>query len=259
MDSAATTLAEQGHALLATAPTSSAAEARARGVCAEVTAAEGWRGMPPVECVGDFRIPVDGSAARAFQAFHFDFGLPLVPHGSRELARFTVLHVPHGAGPTSAVTRLLDLRGLLGRRAWADRAELHRRFAAYGESHGAWDAARSYAEGILGRVVEAAAGREPVLPSVPETPGFLCGTEFSDPAAEERFLIGHGLDVASAETTVRLAPGQTLVFDNLRLAHARRGRRRARELRQLVLGYRGLDVAGQELYRERVLDAFGSR
>ena len=56
---------------------------------------------------------------------------------------------------------------------------------------------------------------------------------------------------------MRLRPGQILIFDNLRVAHGRLGLRKARELHQLVLGYRRLDIPGQLQARERILSAFG--
>jgi hypothetical protein len=48
-----------------------------------------------------------------------------------------------------------------------------------------------------------------------------------------------------------------LLFDNLALAHGRRGVRRPGELRQRVFGHRQLAVAGQLALREWVLGAFG--
>jgi hypothetical protein len=45
----------------------------------------------------------------------------------------------------------------------------------YGDSHGAWDNSAGYVEGSLARIVEAALGWTPALPSVKEDPEFLCG------------------------------------------------------------------------------------
>ena len=49
--------------------------------------------------------------------------------------------------------------------------------------HGAWDDEDGYCEGSLARLLEGAAGTTQ-LPSVKSTPGFLCGMEFNDLAAE---------------------------------------------------------------------------
>ena len=215
--------------------------------------------MPPLQVVGEFRIPESSAQARDFQALHFDFGLPLQPRQPRDVAHYTVLYVSPGTGHTQAFTRLVNLTELLGQRSWPDGDTLVRRFAAYGESHGAWDPAEGYTEGILGRLIDAAHGDDPALPSVRATPGFLCGTEFAGCDEEARFLASHGLSLEAGETAIRIEPSQVLIFDNLQIAHGRRGRRATRELHQLVLGYPALGIAGQLQIRERILRAFAGR
>lgn len=129
-----------------------------------------------VSVVGDFVVPPhDGPVSRDFQTLHFDFGLPLAPVVAADIARFTALHVSAGAPPSGAVTRLVPLRSLLAGGPWPDCDELIRRFTAYGNSYGAWDDDAGYVEGSLARIVEAALGQAPVLPSVKAQPGFLCG------------------------------------------------------------------------------------
>ncbi len=213
-----------------------------------------------LDVVGDFVVPpLGGPPSRHFQTLHFDFGLPLVPVEPGDVARFTALHIPATITSASALTRLLPLAALLGARTWSSRDELVRRFAAYGNSHGAWDSTRGYIEGSLARIVEAALGRIPVLPSVPSDPDFLCGTEFSALDDESRFFAERAVPIESALIEVRLLPGDLLVFDNLALAHGRRGARQPGELHQRVFGHRALAVPGQLKIRDRVLDAFAAR
>jgi hypothetical protein len=169
-----------------------------------------------------------------------------------------MLYVPPETGHTEAFTRLVNLAKLLAQRPWPDGDTLVRRFATYGESHGAWDPAEGYTEGILGRLVEAAHGDDAALPSVNATPDFLCGTEFSDRDDEIRFLARRGLSLEACETAIRIEPGQVLIFDNLQVAHGRQGRRTTRELHQVVFGYPAVGVAGQLQIRERILSAFST-
>jgi hypothetical protein len=150
------------------------------------------------------------------------------------------------------------LDALLGQRRWPDRATLLDNLIAYGESHGAWDDTEGYCEGSLGRVVEAAAGA-PRLPSVKSTPGFLCGMEFDTLAAELSFFKCLGLDVDAVQVEVPLRSGDLLVFNNLALAHGRRGIRRPGELHQRVYGHRSLPPAAQRALRDRFLARFGER
>lgn len=216
-------------------------------------------GDGPPEVIGDFVLPPqDGQQTRDFQTLHFDFGLPLRPTAGQDVARFTALYVGNEAGSAvSATTTLVPLRALLAQRAWSERDELVQRLAAYGRTHGAWDDALGYTEGSLARVIEAASGDAPILPSVKADPEFLCGLEFHSRDGELAFFARHGLDVGEVAIEIPLQPGGVLIFDNLALAHGRRGVRRPGELRQRVFGHRQLAVAGQLALRERVLGAFG--
>jgi Taurine catabolism dioxygenase TauD, TfdA family len=209
--------------------------------------------------IGDFVVPpINGRQTREFQTLHFDFGLPLDPKLDQDIARYTALYIPRGVRSVSAVTRLVPLTGLLSQRTWPPFAELLGGLIAYGRTHGAWDDARGYVEGSLARVVEGAAASSPCLPSVKSDPGFLCGTEFDSLRSEVAFFEQHGLRVKEAEVELDLQPGELLVFDNLAVAHGRRGTREPGELRQRVYGHRRLSRAAQCELRDRVLSAFGT-
>jgi len=209
-----------------------------------------------LEVVGSFVLPPpDGRESRDFQTLHFDFGLPLDPASELDVGRFTALHIPFGFEGVSAVTRLVPLAPLLGQRVWPGRAELIDLVVAYGETHGAWDGAEGYVEGSLARLVEAAAGSH-LLPSVKAEPGFLCGMEFDSVLSEARFLEQRGLRVDAVEVEIALSPGELLVFDNLAVAHGRRGSRRPGELHQWVFGAKAVGLAEQRRIRDRVLAAF---
>lgn len=224
------------------------------------TVAEAWRAAEEqveggLQVLGDFVVPpAGGPASRDFQTLHFDFGLPLVPVQPADVARFTALYV---AGPTGgAMTRLVPLRSVLGGRDWPDHAGLVDRFAAYGQTHGGRDDVPGYVEGSLARIIEAADGAAPVLPSSRTDPGFLCGTEFASLDAETRFLADRGLDIEAGAVEIRLEAGELLVFDNLAVAHGRRGIRQPGELHQRVFGHRAASVERQLELRDTLLSAF---
>jgi hypothetical protein len=208
------------------------------------------------EVIGEFVIPpAEGPASRSFQTLHIDFGVPLVPREPTDVARFTALYVAADARPSHAHTRIVGLAPLLSRRNWPAQHELVKRFAAYGRSHGAWDDTAGYLEGSLARMVEAATGAEPVLPSVKRTPGFRCGLEFVSLAEELRFFSDRGVPL-DIEHEICLKPGELLIFDNLLVAHGRRGTRQPGELHQRVIGHRQMPSDQQQAIRDRFLSAF---
>jgi hypothetical protein len=211
-----------------------------------------------LDVVGRYVVPpADGPPTRRFQTSHVDFGLPLTPARPLDVASYTALLVPLDAPTEGATTRLVPLRELLGQRSWPERAELVHRLEQYGRTHGAWDDNAGYTEGSLARLVEAADGARPVLPSVRE-PGFRCGMEFDDAHGEAAFFAARGLDVAAVAVEVRLAPGDLLVFDNHAVAHGRRGRRLPGELHQRFFGLLEAGVDEQLRMRDRLLDRFPS-
>jgi hypothetical protein len=211
-----------------------------------------------LDLVGQYVVPpVDGAPTRPFQTLHVDFGLPLAPVRPQAVATYTALHVPMGTPTEGATTRLVPLRELFGQRSWPAREALVRRLERYGRTHGAWDDRDGYTEGSLARLVEAADGAAPLLPSVKE-PGFRCGLEFDDADGEAAFFAARGLDVAAVAVEVRLAPGDLLVFDNHAVAHGRRGRRLPGELHQRFHGRLAAGVDEQLRLRDRLLDRFPS-
>jgi len=210
------------------------------------------------EVLGDFVIPpADGSPTRDFQTLHFDFGLPVAPKVERDVALCTALYVSREACEVVASTRLVGLAELFGQRDWPERRELIARLARYGRTHGSWDE-DGYTEGSLARVVEAAAGSAPALPAVRSEPGFLCGMEFDSLGSELAFFDRHALPVEAATVEIPLRPGQLLLFDNLALAHGRRGRREPGELHQRVYGLKRAPVERQRQLRDCVLGAFSA-
>jgi hypothetical protein len=202
--------------------TPAAAFAKSHELIEECTASDGH---DPLSVIGDFVLPPpDGEATRDFQTLHFDFGIPLRPLRDQDVARYTALFIPRSVGSVTAVTRLVPLNALLSQRLWPDHATVLAKLIAYGESHGA---------------------------------GFLCGMEFDDLAAELSFFKSLELDVEAVQTELPLRPGDLLVFDNLAVAHGRRGGRAPGELHQRVYGQRSLPPVAQRALRDGFLTAFG--
>ena len=217
-------------------------------------------GLLPLSVIGDFVVPpLDGSETRDFQTLHLDFGLPLDPKIEQDVAFYTALFVPADVLCVQAETRLVPLNKLLGQRSWPPLSELIHNFCNYGRTHGAWDDDRGYVEGSLARIVEAAdSEHSPALPSVKVEPDFLCGMEFGSIPEEVEFFEARGLRLHEAELRIQLQPGDLMIFNNMAVAHGRRGTRQQGELRQRVYGQR-LHAEAQSQLRDGVLAAFRGR
>jgi hypothetical protein len=162
------------------------------------------------------------------------------------------LYVDSRQPPTTALTRVVPLRALLGQRAWPRRRMVLANLRRYARTA---RGGAGYVEGILARLVEAADDCS-ALPSTADK-SFLCGMEFASVAEERTHFARHGLELESIEHRIRLSAGDVLLFDNLATAHGRVGKREPEELHQLCAGYRGLNVTSQATLLQRVLGAFG--
>jgi hypothetical protein len=204
-------------------------------------------GLPGLDVVGEFTVPPPGVVQRDFQALHIDYGVPRLAGPPVAVARFTALYLDGQRPGSGTATRVVPLRPLLGQRRWPARAVLAGRLCA-----DAGDG--TLVEGILARIIEAAdQGRG--LPDR-EADGFLCGMEFATLDEERHYFARHGMRLAAAEEEIVLSSGELLLFDNLAVAHGRRGRRDAGELHQLCIGFGSLDLTGQATLLDRILAGF---
>jgi hypothetical protein len=204
--------------------------------------------LPRLQVVGEFTVPPAGTVQRDFQALHLDFGLPRMGPEAVPVARFTALYREPGTATSAAATRIVPLRRLLGQRSWPQPEVVARRL-----SNTALD--DSPVEGILARIVEAV-DQTSELPA--KSDRLLCGMEFAALDEERDFFARHGVPLAEVEEEIVLSDGELLVFDNLAVAHGRRGLRTPGQLQQLCIGFDSLDREQQAAVMRPVISAFRS-
>jgi hypothetical protein len=203
--------------------------------------------LPAYEIVGEFTLPPPGAVQRDFQALHIDYGVPKLAGPPVPVTRFTALYLDRDRVGSGSATRIVPLRPLLGQRSWPPRNMLSERVCQ--DSGGG-----TLVEGILARIIEAA-DQSRDLPD-PRQDGFLCGLEFLTLEDERLYFAQHGLCLEVAEQEIILSEGELLLFDNLTVAHGRRGRRNTGELHQLCVGFGSLDRSGQVILLDRILTGF---
>jgi hypothetical protein len=179
-------------------------------------------GLPSLEVLGEFTLPPPGVVQRDFQALHLDYGMPKLAGPQVAISRFTALYLDgHQPGSRPMV-----------KRSWLPAG----------------------VEGILARIIEAA-DQSGDLPDR-HASGFLCGMEFPTLDEEHQYFTRHVMRLADAEQEIVLSSGELVLFDNLAIAHGRRGRRSAGELHQLCIGFGSIDLASQATLLDRILTVF---
>jgi hypothetical protein len=194
------------------------------------------------------RIPVCAPVvASAFQALHFDMGLPLDTPPDQVGYLFTALWRPNDAIGRSATTRVLPLCRLRNQRTWGDFESVESRLVAYVRAVGdGWrtpDAHNTKRLSCFARVIDALRQRRDLASyrdlstaewfrnaGAPSLDGSV------ETKSEAAYFASAGYELRSLEEAVTLMPGQLLIIDNVRCVHGRLGMRQPREIVQLMYG-----------------------
>ena len=194
------------------------------------------------------RLPVDSLASDHYQSLHFERGHCLLPDQPAAVCLNLGLYLPASAPKSAGWTRIARIQDLLKNER--DRTLSRSRLKAYAQTHGTgWD----WEEPSGFRVSCAAVLLDAISPN-PELTKYLDkprarwyeaskrGNEFATLEDEYDFFDRHGVKLDAVEHWFQLKPGELLVIDNCRYAHAGVGARRQRELVQFIHGIESASV-----------------
>lgn len=181
-----------------------------------------------------------------FQALHYDMGMPFLPAEEQPIYPISALYRPADSEPNPlAKTRIVSLSKLLAQKSFGRLAEIEERLVSYVRAHGdGWVKPQTHNTlrlAIFARVLDAVTGGNKLAAKIDTMIG-QCFEYDRDLKGEyglrqeQIFFQSAGLDLTKAEEQIALAPGDMLIFDNIRCVHGRVGQRRKRELIHFLYG-----------------------
>jgi hypothetical protein len=209
-------------------------------------------------------IPGSDDTTRNFQCLHFDGGIPLLVNSPQDLVLFTALYLPKTGTPSSASTRFIDLDAITQQARWGTLPHLEDRLTTYWKNLGSswnWDDDRSYKESCFARIVDAFSGTEE-LTNFRKTPqsewskASREGNEFGSIEDESAFFKRHGIEIEAVAKSIKLQPGQLILFDNTRMVHGRVGRRKKHEIFQMSYGLKNVSEDASREFATQFLLSF---
>ena len=198
------------------------------------------------------RIPLcETFVASDFQSLHFDYGLPILPRRCQPFYGAVALYMPPDSEGSSAETRIVQLKRLNGAFSFPRHGCPVRRLRAYAVANG--DGWRRPTRGNTGRIsiflrfLDAIDERRRFASLIEsDSASFVrdatkdVSTAASDLERECGLLRTFGIDMEAIEQRFRLSPGDMLLLDNTLVVHGRNGRRRPREIWQMLFGVSNL-------------------
>lgn len=207
-------------------------------------------------------LPPRGGSTGPFLAFHYDRGHVLFPEHPETIVAFVALYFPNWHPPGDATTRIVPLTRLLANGGCGDCETVEKRLYDYALSHGSswdWDTTSGGRVSCFARVLDALAANHR-LTNFKETPkdrwyvASRGGNEFDGYDDEVKFYESFGLDIQSAQTCIKLRPGDLLVLNNIATIHGRRGVRQRGEIDQYLLGKHNVPIQESAGIRSWLVD-----
>lgn len=172
-------------------------------------------------------------------SFHFERGLPLVAKETFEsVYPFLGLYLPKDAPQTNTLTRLLDFKGIAKNLTQLPLSEL--KLKEYVNCFGDGDKLLSTGRlNCSARVLDAFLDLPQLIHMADHQKAqwfnFSPDKTLRDGIYEEvKFYKQFNLDIDQLAHYFKLSPGDLLIIDNYRMAHARVGKRNPRELTQIL-------------------------
>lgn len=194
-----------------------------------------------------------------FQALHYDMGQPLLDEQPQTLYTIGALYRPLGERNQNAKTRVVSLPKLFSQKSFGNYSQVESMLLEYARRFGdGWtqpEPHNTHRLACLARYIDALAGQNALCEAQDEMIGqcFTYDTEAAGTKGhgeEVAFFDNAGLDLLAAEVQYEIKPGQLLIYDNMRTAHGRIGKREPQELINFLFGIKHATFEDIERFRD---------
>lgn len=195
----------------------------------------------------------------SYQVLHLDMGQPFTSKEPQNMYLFTILYRDSKKPQTKAKTRLLNLKGFFKDVRWGGTSQIEKRLIEYVKKYGdGWvkpTLVNTYRIACFARILDAVAGNTQLSQYIDKTVGQWYENNKNLSAEENlkreyEFFVKHGISLSDKEEFIQLKPGQALIFDNTRVVHGRFGKRREKEVWQIMYGVHNATPADIDEFRE---------
>ncbi len=204
--------------------------------------------LPRIQLAKADLIPVcNDSVETSFQALHFDMGQPFFSDISQTMYTTIGLYFPKEKKFGTAKTRVLNLKNFFTNKNLSSK-KIEERILKYVKNHGdGWDDVNSYRISCFARIVDAITNSNDLISYRDKTMAQWFDGNIQN---EYDFYKIRGFDLEKLEEQIQLEPGQLLILDNTRVAHGRIGKRKAKEIYQMMFGIK--EVVPKNIDRFRI-------
>lgn len=222
------------------------------------------RFLPKVQLLKCDEIPVCSDVVESsYQVLHLDMGQPIISKEPQDMYLITGLYLDKKKESVTAKTRVMSLRGLFKDKKWGGKRIIEKRIIKYAQKYGdGWfnpGRVNTKRLACFARILDAVAGTFELKDDFNKTMGQWFRDEErlgvdESMKNEYEFYKKRGIKLENLEEHIQLKPGQLLVFDNTRVIHGRAGKRKRKEVWQIMYGVKKVSSLNITAFRKSLVN-----